>query len=782
MKKWSKSILTGLMAAMTLFSCLPEMAFRTARAFATENIPEGARTDKTLYENVAGESISAWTTEGVKIGWEYESATAEVEVSSGQGVRVKALDGAKAVALPIGAETDFVYSATVRTASNGGEFGLLTDLKNDATQSDGATYYGVRIGDESDYGVYTYIRANDEYYDQTYANPVRTFGTSVSRGDVCTLTVYNLLGRTYFYINGGFVAMRDIQFFSEEDCDTFGFYTSGADVTITSVSVKTLVGVTDAFTLENPIVRYADKDGYTNGKGSFGLRYCATIDKTSNVYKNAVGTGEFDVTDPDVRFGMLLLPNEYLQENEALTKDTPMVLDVPMETVLSQTNGVLRFTVSLLDIPQENFNQDLTARVYMKVKNGDGWEYTYSRDSKSRDLINATNLYYEDVENAKIRARLDNLFDGYEGYYGKNAKRVKFSIFADFHYEENKYMSSVDDLDKMMRRAKSEDVDFLLQMGDFSNKFKNSPEIVNAYLNNEYDFSVYGIYGNHELEGKEEMSFVTNRLTNRKDEVVWGTSDGKIGDGHIGYYYFDYNGLRIICMDSNYGWHSGWKKWVHREALTFASYGKDENGNRWVEEKTYFGQPQINWLKSVLSDAAAKDISCIVLSHHALSGLRVQHPRDSEAVRAAFNEANRRRAGTVLMVMNGHLHTDSILFRDDILYFDVNTVRNGTYWNYTESGETGYDYGDMTFNKVSYDDDGNVQGTSSILVNNLTGSDETWFFADPLSAIVSVSSSGYIRIEGMQTTWFAGSEPINEVDSRFVHPWISSGVFDVPVN
>jgi DNA repair exonuclease SbcCD nuclease subunit len=93
-----------------------------------------------------------------------------------------------------------------------------------------------------------------------------------------------------------------------------------------------------------------------------------------------------------------------------------------------------------------------------------------------------------------------------------------------------------------MDRARDDRVDFVLHAGDFSNDYQGSPELVKKYLNNEYDLSVYGVYGNHELESNDNsMELVTPLLTN-DTRVIWGTADGKLGDGSIGYYYFEKKG------------------------------------------------------------------------------------------------------------------------------------------------------------------------------------------------------------------------------------------------
>lgn len=810
-----KRMVAGLLSAFTLFSALPEIALIGTRAENVESVPEGAVVGETIYENnFESQNISDWTTTGVGVNWAWNADMGTAELSDNtDGLRVQALNGMKAVALPkTGTEENFVYSAKIKVLSDSGSFGLLTEIKNPLTKAIGATHFGLYIENSTNYGLYQYTRTAEEYYNSAYANQVSLLGDCVSKDDTCTLTVYNILDTTYFYVNGTLVT-TSTSYYSDMhydglDYDIVGLYAENADILVTNVSVKALTGITDALTVDGTTVRYADAEGYTKGAKASGLRFSASIDKTSSVYKSAVPSGIYDPSSENVKFGMLILPTDMLSTGEYLTVNTPMALDVPMDKIESQNSEKCSFSVSLLDIPKAHYTREFTVRVYMKVKTGDTWKYTYSRPANPQSFVKTGNLYYDYIENDAIRARLDRIFSSCDAYYGRNADRIKFSVFADFHYRENVYMSSVQDIKTIVQKAHDSNADFVLHMGDFCNTYSASPEIINAYKNNEHDMPVYGIYGNHELEGADDtMSLVTPSLTNRANDVVWGTSDGKIGDGSIAYYYFDVNGMRIICTDTNYGWHTKEERWVHREKLTFATYNyeKDAEGNyldsegnvttdpdkyvkkTYVGEDNALGEAQRNWLRKVLADAAEKDMSCIVLSHHALSGQHSQPPKDAVEVRNIFKEANQKRAGTVLMVLNGHLHTDSFKFVDDILYFDVNCVRNGSV---SENNTLKYYGNEITYNKVTYDDDGNtISEDAEYRVNKLkANAGQTMYYADPLSTIVSVSSSGLIQIEGMESTWLGGGKYNpwfweNERENNpYKHPWISSGVFEMPVD
>ena len=130
---------------------------------------------------------------------------------------------------------------------------------------------------------------------------------------------------------------------------------------------------------------------------------------------------------------------------------------------------------------------------------------------------------------------------------------IKFTVFADLHYRKGMYIASVDDLRSIFARADADKSEFVVHLGDMCNDYIGSPELVKEYLNNKSNKAVYGIYGNHELESPDNsMKHVTPLLTNC--DVVWGTDDGKIGNGEIAYYYFDANGFRFVMTDTNYSY------------------------------------------------------------------------------------------------------------------------------------------------------------------------------------------------------------------------------------
>lgn len=330
---------------------------------------------------------------------------------------------------------------------------------------------------------------------------------------------------------------------------------------------------------------------------------------------------------------------------------------------------------------------------------------------------------------------------------------LKFSLFADLHYAEGMYMSTVADVERILERAAESKVDFVIHAGDFCNDYSRSPEIVKAYLNNPKKLPVYGVYGNHELEAADNsMQVVTPLLSNRTDELVWGTEDGKLGNGSIAYYYFDVKGFRIICSDTNHSYNPRNKCWEHNKT---ASCGHPE-GNEFYN---CLAPRQLQWLEETLMSAAKAGLRCLVFSH---TGFTKQWgcSSDTDKVREIYSRVNAFKSGTILMSVNGHLHTNHFSVEDNILFWDVNTVRNG-WWQ----GKMVEHYGpEHTFDEISYSNDGEALCTKPAELGKLIMGRNTWFFTEPLNAIVTVSDNGEIKIDGMEADWIYGIAP--ETDGR----------------
>ena len=333
-------------------------------------------------------------------------------------------------------------------------------------------------------------------------------------------------------------------------------------------------------------------------------------------------------------------------------------------------------------------------------------------------------------------------------------QKIKFTVFADLHYKKGMYPVSTSDLEAIFDRAEAAGSELVLHLGDMCNDYLHSPEIIHAYLENKQGFEVYGIYGNHELESRGNvMEYVTPRLTNRADSVVWGSESGNIEDGKIAYYYFDKGDFRFIALDNNYSRSPVTNEFEHNGEASWGAPCENTLHNS-------LGERQLLWLRGVLYDAADKGKRCIILSHDTYCSEWEQTP-DAAQVRELFKEANAKREGTVLLALNGHYHNNRRAVEDGVAYIDVNTVRNG-YWQaerfyaYAEENEAEPRF---TFEYTDYNENGDVVGRYRRGFSSLRMGDRSLFFEDALSANISVDIDGGIEVQGMSTKWAYGIAP-----------------------
>jgi len=332
--------------------------------------------------------------------------------------------------------------------------------------------------------------------------------------------------------------------------------------------------------------------------------------------------------------------------------------------------------------------------------------------------------------------------------------KIKFSVFADLHYKKGMYPAAVSDLEEIFARANEQGAEMVVHLGDMCNDYIRSPELLRAYIENEQGFEVYGVYGNHELESAgNNMCSVTPLLTNKQSCVTWGSDDGSIGDGQIGYYYFDKGDFRFVALDTNYSKIPESDEYEHNRE---ASWGAPSENTL----HDSLGRKQLEWLRQTLICAAKEKKKCIILSHASFCPQWENSP-DSCTVRDIFNEVNKIENRTVLLALNGHYHNNRQAIVDEVAYIDVNTVKNG-YWQaerffaYAEKDEENPKY---TFQYTEYDKNGEPVESRERAFSSLRMGDRSLFFKDALSALVTVDTDGSIDIEGMSTEWAYGIAP-----------------------
>ena len=686
--------------------------------------------------------------------------------------------GAHIIALPPLGTENYVFSATFQFVGRGGSFGLETDIADDYVNCSYATNsmmypYEVKEGEFAQFvrkqGNGDIGRQNIDCSTGYFSGPLPDLNTDVN------FTVYHLESVTYFYCNGKFVSqLADRKRESAAPRTRIGMYSCGGNFLVSSVTVRKLIpktllerGLTTALTMGKPSLDCGD--------GVSSLELPIILDTNDEDIKRLIA----DKAITKILICGLMLPTYKtykLSENELIKWNTPEVIKetclnikspVELEEWSSRNGATITARCIFPGITPNGLSFNFVVRPCLQYKLNGVTKYLYSKGQSLFCPVMIANKTYNQLNDIQKR-NMDTIFKNVKGYQGANVKQLTFAVFSDFHYKKGMYASTIDGMQAIVDRAAQAKVAFMIHGGDFCNDYKGSPELMNAYLKNNRNIPAYGVYGNHELESRGNvMPLVTPLLTNRADSVVWASPDGKIGDGFTAHYYFESNGFRIICLDSNYSWNAEKKEWQHN---TEASYGPP-NGN---SSGNSLGPKQLEWLENVLMDAADKGIPCLVFSHVGYSAEWSSAP-DTKKVREIFQKANAIRQGTVLMAVNGHLHTNHVKVIDNILFFDVNTVYNGDW----QGGQKEQHYADgMTYDFVDYDADGKPTGSRKRNLTELGQAKNTWFFTDPLSAIVTIDSLGHIVIEGSKTTWRYNVIPSND-GKNGCEPFITSGTYDV---
>ena len=109
------------------------------------------------------------------------------------------------------------------------------------------------------------------------------------------------------------------------------------------------------------------------------------------MYKSLVN-GNYSASNENVKFGMILIPEDLVPENGVITADTPNALEADITKISSQDANKLTYDVSLLGIPKEQQDRVYVARAYAKVKEGGGWKYVYSKTKMSRSYSSVANV------------------------------------------------------------------------------------------------------------------------------------------------------------------------------------------------------------------------------------------------------------------------------------------------------------------------------------------------------------------------------------------------------
>lgn len=214
-------------------------------------------------------------------------------------------------------------------------------------------------------------------------------------------------------------------------------------------------------------------------------------------------------------------------------------------------------------------------------------------------------------------------------------KPLKFAIASDFHAQD--VPEGDERIATFIRAAQDEDVDFIIELGDFV----RLDSVGNAYFEiwNAFEGDKYHVIGNHDMDSYDADEYTA-------------------GMGMPGRYYsFDQGDFHFIVLDGNNVYDG--EKYTH--------YAK---ANYYVDPKMRaFADPeQLEWLKR---DLAATDKKCVIFSHQSIDTFM----NNGEDVRDILEEANRE-AGfkKVVLAFSGHNHSNYTKVINDITYMQINSA------------------------------------------------------------------------------------------------------------
>lgn len=239
------------------------------------------------------------------------------------------------------------------------------------------------------------------------------------------------------------------------------------------------------------------------------------------------------------------------------------------------------------------------------------------------------------------------------------AQEIKFGVITDVHQG---YTTDVfKRLPIFINAATEEDVDFIIQLGDFT-LFMNEAG-GGSFLDiwNSFDGPKYCVLGNHDMDRnskQEAMDFL-------------GIESN--------YYTFDMHGIHFIVMDDNH---------IKLADGSFIDY---DNGNYYDANRDWFGDEQLAW---VTQDLANTDQATVIFRH---AGIHDSQQADLENIVAEANS----NAGykKVLLALNGHGHDDEEEIHDDVPYVEIPSA--SYVWNHQPEPYTTVQFAIVTINTTN---------------------------------------------------------------------------------
>jgi len=218
---------------------------------------------------------------------------------------------------------------------------------------------------------------------------------------------------------------------------------------------------------------------------------------------------------------------------------------------------------------------------------------------------------------------------------------MKFLMFSDLHYWPGVfYDSDLNTVRMFFQKAVEQKCDFILHSGDMCHGPSLVPELME--LLEAAPVPVYHCLGNHD----------TDRTPFEETLKYYHMPDG--------HYFFDTCGYRFVVLDPNYCKVNG--EYIHYNMGNYF---------QWPEYRDNTPPKQLDWLEQTIAES---DYPCILVSHDSYERDN-GGAKDYRRVQQIIREANAKQPHKVLMVMNGHYHRDNLRILDNVLHWDINSVK-----------------------------------------------------------------------------------------------------------
>ena len=282
-------------------------------------------------------------------------------------------------------------------------------------------------------------------------------------------------------------------------------------------------------------------------------------------------------------------------------------------------------------------------------------------------------------------------------------QKIKFSLFSDLHHKESEFHWVTERLEAILKRAEENNVDFIMECGDFCSNVITAKKLLDRY--NNFKVPTYHAVGNHDFQATKTLDIVMKAMNMKNN-----------------FYTVDKGVFKLIVLDANY------YKDADGSYKHYASRSQFEKCN---QKGTYITPPQLEMLGEALRTAKGP---CLIFSHH---GIRLDRPSISITNSKEVLDVIEKNRHTPIMWSMGHYHRNHLRIDNGIAHFIINS----TTWDWL-GGKFHSGYPEEMVKK------GPEQLIRRICL-----------YEKPVHAIVTVWEDGEVLIEGMKGAPYLGKTP-----------------------